>query len=143
MLADKEKLTHEVFVISGIQQDFEIPPHEADFKVDGDIGWFPKSGDLLAMIPHMHVRGKSFKMFADQEARTTTLLDVPAYDFNWQHTYVLDNPLPLRDISKIHFEATFDNSTDNPTNPDASEYVTWETKRGKKWPSHFWPLLDL
>jgi hypothetical protein len=53
------------------------------------------------------------------------VLDVPAYDFNWQHNYEFKEPLPLADIDDLTFVAVFDNSENNPSNPDASEFVTW------------------
>ena len=53
------------------------------------------------------------------------LLDVPEYDFNWQLTYVLDPPKLLPEKTKIVCTAHFDNSAENPVNPDPSETVTW------------------
>jgi hypothetical protein len=53
------------------------------------------------------------------------LLDVPRYDFNWQHVYEFAEPLPLESIGKLEFFATFDNSESNPVNPDPTQHVTW------------------
>jgi hypothetical protein len=125
VMADPEDVTHEVFVLGGIEQEFEIPPGAARHRVDGTIGWFPKDGFLLSITPHMHLRGRSFQFRAESDATATTLLDVPAYDFNWQHNYEFATPLPLDQIDKLTFSAVFDNSPDNPSNPDPSAYVTW------------------
>jgi len=57
--------------------------------------------------------------------KAQVLLDVPQYDFNWQHVYQLATPLPLSQIDKLEFDVVFDNSTANPVNPDPTEYVTW------------------
>ena len=73
----------------------------------------------------MHYRGKAFELFAENGNETTTLLRVPQYDFNWQHSYEFIEPLPLDDIDRLHFTATFDNSSGNPFNPDPTEWVTW------------------
>ncbi len=73
----------------------------------------------------MHLRGRSFQLTGKTSGGSEILLQVPTYDFNWQHSYELTDPLPLRDFSDLEFEATFDNSADNPTNPDPSEFVTW------------------
>ena len=54
-----------------------------------------------------------------------TLLSVPQYDFNWQHIYQLSEPLPLSDVGSITADVVFDNSSENPFNPDPSKYVTW------------------
>ncbi len=123
VFADKDAVTHEVVVVAGIEQEFEIPPN-AKQTVSGRFGNYPTDGLLLAIAPHMHLRGESFRMTAETSEGSETLLDVPTYDFNWQHSYELSEPMPLSD-AKLRFEATFDNSAANPTNPDPSEYVTW------------------
>jgi hypothetical protein len=53
------------------------------------------------------------------------LLDVPNYDFNWQHIYQLAQPLSLSPDLKIEATATFDNSEENLVNPDPSATVRW------------------
>ncbi len=76
-------------VLGGIDQDFEIPPQADNYSVDGNIGGFPKDGFLLSITPHMHLRGKSFEFHLQSGDDVTKLLEVPAYDFNWQHNYEL------------------------------------------------------
>ncbi len=125
VFTDADRVTHEVITLIGLDQEFEIPPHAADHPVEGDINWFPKNGRLLSIAPHMHYRGRSFQVFADRDGATETLLKVPRYDFNWQHSYELADPLPLTDFDRLHFAATFDNSDANPFNPDPAEWVTW------------------
>lgn len=119
------EVKHEVFTLLGIDQEFEIPPYAADYPVHGNVGWFPKRAELLAIVPHMHVRGKSFQATIRQGDQVETLLDVPRYDFNWQHVYELSEPLKLASASQLEFTARFDNSKNNPTNPDPSQTVTW------------------
>ena len=125
VFAKPESVTHEVVALVGIQQQFEIPPNTAEHTVFGKVRRFPKHGKLLAIAPHMHLRGRSFRLHAITSQQTKTLLDVPHYDFNWQHSYELSEELPLDQIQELHFEATFDNSADNPTNPEPNEYVYW------------------
>ena len=85
----------------------------------------PEEGKLLAMSPHMHLRGKAIRVDQHTDSGSETILDVPNYDFNWQHTYVLKNPIPLDTIRKLTFQAVYDNSQGNPHNPDATAFVTW------------------
>ncbi|TWU49832.1 hypothetical protein Poly59_44570 [Rubripirellula reticaptiva] len=125
VFTDESEVTHEVVTLGGIQQQFEIPPGDASYQVDGDIGYFPRDGILLSIMPHMHLRGKSFEFTTVRDGKKETLLEVPHYDFNWQHNYALADPVNLADVDDLSFVATFDNSDDNPTNPDPSEYVTW------------------
>jgi len=121
----REEVTHEVITLVGIDQEFEIPPYAANHTVSGKVRWLPEGGRLLGVAPHMHVRGKSFTLFADQNGQTESLLHVPHYDFNWQHSYVFSEPLDLNSIDGLRFEAAFDNSAANPFNPDPSQWVNW------------------
>lgn len=121
----ESQMTHEVFTLLGIDQEFEIPPYAADFPVNGNVGWFPRRAELLAIVPHMHVRGKAFQAMARTGEKRELLLDVTRYDFNWQHVYELSQPIKLADIDKLEFTARFDNSVKNPANPDPSQTVTW------------------
>ncbi|MEZ6063298.1 MAG: redoxin domain-containing protein [Planctomycetaceae bacterium] len=125
VFADPRDVTHEMITLIGINQEFEIPPHASDHEATGDINGFLKSGRLMSIAPHMHYRGRSFQVFADRADRTETLLSVPRYDFNWQHSYELAEPLGLAEIDRLHFSATFDNSEANPFNPNPEEWVTW------------------
>jgi peroxiredoxin len=125
VFVDPDEVTHRVITLIGIEQEFEIPPHTEAHNVTAAVGWLPESGTLLGVAPHMHYRGKSFELYADRGDKTQTLLRVPRYDFNWQHSYAFAEPIALDGIDRLHFRATFDNSKDNPFNPDPSEWVTW------------------
>lgn len=122
---DPSKVTHEVLTAIGIDQEFEIPPQSAAHEVSGSVRWFPKNGVLMSLAPHMHLRGKSFRMSVNRENGEEVLLNVPQYDFNWQHSYVLTEALPLNSVKDLNFTVTFDNSPANPANPDPSQWVTW------------------
>lgn len=59
------------------------------------------------------------------------LVSVPKYDFNWQLTYALADPIMLEKGTELEVVGWFDNSPNNPWNPDASVEVrygqqTWE-----------------
>jgi len=77
-------------------------------------------------MPHMHLRGKSFRFeLVRVDGTTKTLLDVPKYDFNWQHTYALAEPLALAAGDRIRITAAFDNSKENKANPNPAQRVHW------------------
>ncbi len=74
----------------------------------------------------MHLRGKAFRYDLYQpDSSHRRLVDVPRFDFNWQHIYVLAEPLPVRRGAIVHCTGWFDNSPQNPTNPNPSEVVRW------------------
>jgi hypothetical protein len=53
------------------------------------------------------------------------LLAVPHYDFNWQTYYIFVNPISVPKGSKLEAVAHYDNSVNNPFNPDATREVHW------------------
>jgi hypothetical protein len=81
---------------------------------------------LLSMSPHMHLRGKAFRYdLVLPTGEREVLLDVPAYDFNWQTKYWLAEPRKIPAGSVIFCRAAFDNSKSNPANPNPDESVHW------------------
>ncbi len=125
ILAPAEEIDHEIFTLMALNQEFEIPPHAANHPVSGKVPFLPRGAELLGFSPHMHYRGKSFRLVGHKDNQSEILLDVPRYDFNWQHNYELPQPRPLSDFDRIEFEARFDNSASNPANPDPSQLVSW------------------
>jgi mono/diheme cytochrome c family protein len=87
---------------------------------------------LVSLLPHMHLRGKSFSYRATYPDGTQeVLLDVPRYDFNWQINYYLDQTKLLPKGTVLECVGHYDNSAGNPFNPDPSTDVhygdqTWE-----------------
>jgi hypothetical protein len=81
---------------------------------------------LAAIRPHMHMRGKSFEVRAVFPTGTSkTMLRVPKYDFHWQPYYYLETPVTLPAGTRLECRATFDNSANNPRNPNPNESVRW------------------
>jgi len=122
---ESDKVTNEVFTLVGIDQDFEIPPGASNYEVKGRVPYLPPGAELLAVSPHMHLRGRTFELRAKRAEDTTILLKVPNYDFNWQHTYEFSERIPLSDLAALEFTVGFDNSENNPANPAPKEYVMW------------------
>lgn len=125
VFADEKDVNEEVLTLAGLNQEFEIPPNTDNHIVTARVSWLPKSGKLLTVTPHMHLRGKSFRAFGGTKDQKEILCDVPNYDFNWQHTYEFVRPIDLSTLDSVHFDVAFDNSENNPVNPDARERVTW------------------
>jgi hypothetical protein len=85
-----------------------------------------KDAYLWALLPHMHLRGKSFQYTAVYpDGKREVLLSVPRYDFGWQTTYLLERPVTLPKGTRIECVAYYDNSAGNPNNPDPSRAVRW------------------
>ena len=80
----------------------------------------------------MHLRGKDMMYTAYYPDGTSELLlSVPQYDFNWQNTYDYVEPKLMPAGTRIHCVGHFDNSPQNPANPDPSKTIrfgpqTWD-----------------
>jgi Ca2+-binding EF-hand superfamily protein/thiol-disulfide isomerase/thioredoxin len=86
----------------------------------------PNDVNVLALMPHMHLRGKAFRYdVVLPDGRKERVLDVPRYDFNWQLEYRLADPLPIPRGSQFEITGWFDNSSNNPANPDPTRPVKW------------------
>ena len=104
---------------------FLIPPGDPDHRVEVH-GTLPNDALLLSFFPHMHLRGKTFEYnIVEPGGRIETLLRIPHYDFYWQLSYRLAEPIPLKAGTTLQALATFDNSKNNPHNPDPDSAVTW------------------
>ncbi|MDA1055145.1 MAG: redoxin domain-containing protein [Planctomycetota bacterium] len=119
---------------------FNIPPDAESHRVVSSKK-FSQDVELLSLMPHMHVRGKDFRYTAHYpDGRTEILLSVPNYDFNWQHRYRFAEPLLIPKGTTIECVAHFDNSADNPANPDPTKSVRWGDQTWEEmmigWYSH-------
>lgn len=105
--------------IIGFQNlDLQIPPGAENFQ-ESTSYTFPQDATIFGLHPHMHFRGKSLVFDLDGEV----ILRVPNYDFNWQYTYWLKEPLKVTKGARLTGTAIFDNSAKNPTNPDPTALV--------------------
>ena len=121
----KQPPQHEVRTRAITQRRLSIPAGEGNYEAQSATT-FTEDARLLSLMPHMHLRGKDFEyrvVFPD--GKSDILLRVPRYDFGWQSNYRLSKPLDLPAGTRIECTAHFDNSTDNPNNPDATKLVRW------------------
>jgi hypothetical protein len=121
----KGELKKEVVAALAGNVTFQIPPNAADFElravyvVDQDI-------NVVSFFPHMHLRGKDMKMTATfPDGHAETLLNVPAYDFNWQLFYYPKTNVKLPRGTRVDLVAHYDNSSANKHNPDPSKTITF------------------
>jgi hypothetical protein len=104
---------------------FKIPPNADNYEVKSQVE-LEETVTLADLMPHMHFRGKDFRYeVIYPDGKTETLLSVPKYDFNWQLGYRLAQPIVLPKGTRIECTAHFDNSPNNPYNPDPKQEVKW------------------
>jgi mono/diheme cytochrome c family protein len=121
----KEPAKREILTGNAINGRFAIPPGDGNHEVKAS-KTFDEDVLITSFMPHMHVRGKAFRYTAVYpDGRSEILLDVPKYDFNWQHTYIPQAPIALPKGARIDCVAYFDNSEKNKYNPDPKATVRW------------------
>ncbi len=110
---------------------FEIAPQDPNYKAEASFR-LRADARIMSFAPHMHWRGKDYHYEVTYpDGRKETLLSVPRYDFNWQNVYRFQEPLKLPKGAVLHSVAHWDNSSNNPYNPDPKQTVrfglqTWE-----------------
>lgn len=103
-----------------------IPPHTKEHWEKKETK--PLERDILvySLLPHSHFRGKAADYTAIYpDGKEEILLSVPNYDFNWQTSYVFEEPKRLPAGTVIQYNQSWDNSAQNPANPDPSRTVPW------------------
>ncbi len=114
---------------------FSIPPGEPNYPIEARARLI-RDMTVTSFIPHMHLRGKDFEYRAIYPSgETETLLRVPHWDFAWQLAYYLEKPKLLPKGTIIEVVGHYDNSANNPNNPDPNALVvygeqTWNEMMG-------------
>lgn len=116
----KTKPIERVLTIPPADSNLAIPPGEPNYQ-SHVTATLIDDAKLVSLQPHMHLRGKAYRIDLDQ----TTVLNVPSYDFNWQTTYFLKQPIQLKKGAVLSCTAWFDNSPNNRFNPDPTKTITW------------------
>src|SRR5947199_1583075 len=124
LIFSKHKPEQRVLTLQLTNDHFEIPPGDPDYRVEA-WGTLPNDATLLSFFPHMHLRGKRFEYnLVRPGGDIETLLSVN-YDFYWQLSYRLAQPRSLKAGTKLQAVAWYDNSRQNPHNPDPAAAVRW------------------
>ena len=106
---------------------FKIPPGDAHYKAEA-LRTVTEDEHVLAVMPHMHLLGKEMKIWATfPDGSEKPMVWIKEWDFNWQGTYYLKEPMALPKGAVVHMTAYFDNSLQNPRNPLKAHprAVTW------------------
>jgi hypothetical protein len=125
MIFAKMPPAERVFTANATNAKFVIPPGDPNYEVKSEIT-FQDETRLNDLMPHMHLRGKDFEYrLVYPTGESETILLVPKYDFNWQLFYYLAEPKLVPKGTRMECTAHFDNSPNNPANPDPKSEVRW------------------
>jgi tetratricopeptide (TPR) repeat protein len=96
----------------------DIPPGQKDFLVTDDFT-LPIDVDLMAIYPHAHYLGKDIQAFATlPDGTKKTLIHIPYWNLNWQAVYRYQSPVRLPKGTTVSLRYVYDNSAENPLNPN-------------------------
>ena len=102
-----------------------IPPHAGNWTASG-IGAFRNDAHITSLYAHAHLRGEDFTyVLTYPDGREEILLRIPHYDFDWQFTYHLAEPILAPAGSTLKVIARYDNSRANRKNPAPDRQVFW------------------
>lgn len=126
----KSKIAPRQLKIKTINRNFfTVPAFTSEFNVD-TIDWtIDRDIYVFSVLGHLHMRGKALKLFAqtpDQKERV--IIDsIPNFYYGW-HTgagLVYEQPILYKKGTIFSGICTFDNSPQNPNNPDPSRAIPW------------------
>ena len=108
------------------RQSIDIPPGEERYTIS-DSFVLPVPVAIHAVQPHAHYRARDLEGTATlPDGTTRPLIHIADWDFRWQHVYRYANPFVLPKGTTLSMRYTFDNSADNPRNPQLPpERVFW------------------
>ncbi|MBK6824644.1 MAG: T9SS type A sorting domain-containing protein [Saprospiraceae bacterium] len=87
----------------------------------------PLNVSLVGIWPHCHMLGKDWEVYAKlPNGSQIPLIKISDWDFNWQGGYYFQKLIVIPAGSEIHAFATYDNTVDNPVNPNSPpKSITW------------------
>ena len=116
----------------------DIPAGAKDFVVTDDFT-LPVDVDLLAIYPHAHYLGKDVEAFATlPDGMQETLIHIPQWNLNWQAVYRYAQPVRLAKGTTVGLRYTYDNSEQNPLNPNHPSARVRGGNRSSDEMCHLW-----
>ena len=123
--SDQPPTKHSI-VLRLFSNSIDIPAGQHDYSIE-DSFRVPVDLHVFSVRPHAHYLGKEIKGFAELPDGTTKwLIWIKDWDFNWQEEYRPSPPIFLPRGSVIQMQISYDNSADNPRNPNhPPQRVEW------------------
>jgi hypothetical protein len=104
---------------------FVIPPQDPHYEVKAE-ATVQKDVKLVWLQPHMHLRAADYEIKAVYPSgESEILLKVAAYSFAWQIGYEFAKPVFLPKGTRLETVTHYDNSPNNPWNPDPTKAVSY------------------
>jgi tetratricopeptide (TPR) repeat protein len=116
----------------------DIPAGEKSFALSDDFT-LPIDVNLMAIYPHAHYLGKDIQAFATfPDGMKKTLIHIPQWNLNWQAVYRYAEPVLLPKGTTVSMRYTYDNSEENPMNPNHPPVRVVGGNRSTDEMGHLW-----
>ena len=124
---DKVKPAQTMLMLPLVNQTFTIPPGDANHPVTASFTNTLFNAHVWIIAPHMHLLGKNMSVNATmKDGSNACLINISDWDFNWQGVYRYKEPIALPVGTTVSLLAHYDNSEDNPRNPNfPPKAVSW------------------
>jgi len=125
MIFATEPPRSEVHLSAFVNPQFVLLPDDPDTEVDSTIE-FTQDAHIRALGPHAHQRCRSWEYrMVYPDGRSQVILSIPRFDPGWPTFYQFATPLAAPKGARLEAIAHFDNSENNPSNPDPRVEVRW------------------
>ncbi len=116
----------------------DISPGDKTFLVSDNFT-LPVDVDLMAIYPHAHYLGKDIQAFATlPDGSKKTLIHIPHWNLNWQAVYRYAEPVRLPKGTTVSLRYVYDNSDENPMNPNHPPARVVSGNRSTDEMCHLW-----
>jgi len=116
----------------------DIPAGEKNFLVTDNFT-LPVDVDLMAIYPHAHYLGKDIQAFATlPDGTREMLIHIPHWNLNWQAVYRYEQPVRLLKGTTVSLRYSYDNSEENPLNPNHPAARVAAGNRSSDEMCHLW-----
>ena len=109
-----------------------IPAGESEsVQVREFVNYGSKPLTVVSTAPHMHTLGTRIRVdiLAPETDEETCLVEIPDWDFNWQQTFILEEPIEVPPGGRFKMTCVYDNSAGNQPLVDGERIeprdVTW------------------
>jgi hypothetical protein len=140
------KLRKEVYTRAAAQMaNIQIQPH-SKLTLTSVVPFFADA-KLLSLRPHMHNRGDSVTAELEfVDGRKETILRIPKWDYEWQNNYEFEPSLEVKKGTKLLVTYHWDNTSNNPKNPDPSKAVRYglqfDNEMALAYPTYVYQNID-
>jgi Flp pilus assembly protein TadD len=116
----------------------DIPPGSRSFAVSDHLK-LPVAVSLLAIYPHAHFLGKQVEAWAElPDGKRLSLLKIDRWDINWQASYSYRQPIALPAGTTVAMRIGYDNTGENPRNPNNPPKEVRAGNRSEDEMGHVW-----